>query len=219
MKHLKLLVLLMVVAVATMSYAQAVVVGEETYVEYNGGVTYVADSMMYAIMPMTEGGMFVSAEQGSSLTVNAFSIPVSVMNLQVMTATMRDGSHFGLMRDPNVARMASRMSYTAQAEQAFFDVWVSLRAEEAGYFTDTVILASNVIGMPQVGIVLQGQVFPADTTSQGGDTIVAQPWFNVSTTQLILTGANPETWVLSSGMLTINAENVGTLQLQMQPRR
>lgn len=217
MKHLKLLVLLMVVAVATMSYAQAVVVGEDTYVEYNGGVTYVADSMMYAIMPMTEGGMFVSAEQGSSLTANAFSIPVSVMNLQVMTATMRDGSHFGLMRDPNVARMASRMSYTAQAEQAFFDVWVSLRTEEAGYFTDTVILASNVIGMPQVGIVLQGQVFPADTTSQGGDsTIVGEPYLSVSTTQLTLTGANPESWTLASGMLTINAENVGTLQLQMQ---
>lgn len=206
----------MVASMATMSFAQNGAVGSDDNVVYDGGVTYVADSTMYAISPMNEGGFSVSAEQGSDLLTNAFSIPVSVMNLQVMTATLRQGNHFGLLRDPNTARTIGRMAYSFDTPQGMADVWFALRADEPGFFVDTLLLGSNVIGMPQVGIILQGQVIPADTTQGGDSTFVGQPYLSVSTTQLTLTGANPETWALAYGDLTIYCENIDILQLQMQ---
>ncbi|MBR3646872.1 MAG: hypothetical protein IKN59_00585 [Paludibacteraceae bacterium] len=218
MKHLKLLVLLMVASMATMSYAQNGTVGGDEVV-YGGSVTYASDSTYYAIAPMAEAGYFVSAEQGSDLLVNAFSIPVSVLNLQVMTATLRQGSPFGLLRDPNTPRTIGRMAYNFDTPQAMTDVWLALRADEPGFFTDTLILSSNIIGMPQVGIILQGQVFASDSTQGGDSTFVGEPYLSVSTTQLTLTGANPETWTLASGELTIYSQNIDVLQLQMQTGR
>lgn len=51
----------------------------------------------------------------------------------------------------------------------------------------------------------------------GSDSvIVGEPFLSVSTTQLTLTGANPETWTLAWGNLAISAENIDVLQLQMQ---
>jgi len=62
--------------------------------------------------------------------------------------------------------------------------------------------------------------FFAHVQQQGGDTTqVGDAYMYPSTTQLVLTGANPDTWALATGWLTINAGGIDTLQLQMQSGR
>lgn len=54
---------------------------------------------------------------------------------------------------------------------------------------------------------------------QEDTTQVGDAYMYPSTTQLVLTGANPDTWALATGWLTINAAGIDTLQLQMQSGR
>ena len=83
----------------------------------------------------------------------------------------------------------------------------------AGDFNE--ILSITAQGLEDaVSVAFHAYPMQEDTTQMGGD-----PYMYASTTQLVLTGANPETWRLASGTLTINAGNIDTLQLQMQSGR
>ena len=83
----------------------------------------------------------------------------------------------------------------------------------AGDFNETLSITAQGL---EDAISVAFHAYPAqeDTTQMGGD-----PFMYASTTQLVLTGANPATWRLASGTLTINAGNIDALQLQMQSGR
>ena len=83
----------------------------------------------------------------------------------------------------------------------------------AGDFNE--ILSITAQGLEDaVSVAFHAYPVQEDTTQMGGD-----PFMYASTTQLVLTGANPQTWRLASGTLTINAGNIDTLQLEMQSGR
>lgn len=75
------------------------------------------------------------------------------------------------------------------------------------------IMTISAPGLDTVSVLFHAYPMPEDTTQVG------DPYFYPSTTELVLTGANPETWALATGSLTISAGNIDTLQLQMQSGR
>lgn len=82
----------------------------------------------------------------------------------------------------------------------------------AGDFNE--ILSITAQGLEDV-ISVAFHAYPVqEDTTQVGDA-----YMYPSTTQLVLTGANPDTWALATGWLTINAAGIDTLQLQMQSGR
>ena len=83
----------------------------------------------------------------------------------------------------------------------------------AGDFNETLSITAQGLE-DAISVAFHAYPVQEDTTQMGGD-----PFMYASTTQLVLTGANPQTWRLASGTLTINAGNIDTLQLQMQSGR
>jgi hypothetical protein len=83
----------------------------------------------------------------------------------------------------------------------------------AGDFNETLSITAQGLE-DAISVAFHAYPVQEDTTQMGGD-----PFMYTSTTQLVLTGANPQTWRLASGTLTINAGNIDTLQLQMQSGR
>ena len=83
----------------------------------------------------------------------------------------------------------------------------------AGDFNETLSITAQGLE-DAISVAFHAYPVQEDTTQMGGD-----PFMYASTTQLVLTGANPATWRLASGTLTINAGNIDALQLQMQSGR
>lgn len=83
----------------------------------------------------------------------------------------------------------------------------------AGDFNETLSITAQGLE-DAISVAFHAYPVQEDTTQTGGD-----PFMYASTTQLVLTGANPATWRLASGTLTINAGNIDALQLQMQSGR
>lgn len=83
----------------------------------------------------------------------------------------------------------------------------------AGDFNETLSITAQGLE-DAISVAFHAYPVQEDTTQMGGD-----PFMYASTTQLVLTGANPATWRLASGTLTINAGNIDELQLQMQSGR
>lgn len=83
----------------------------------------------------------------------------------------------------------------------------------AGDFNETLSITAQGLE-DAISVAFHAYPVQEDTTQTGGD-----PFMYASTTQLVLTGANPATWRLASGTLTINAGNIDELQLQMQSGR